>query len=246
MILTKENKFSWLRQDNEPENSYKWFTYYRDMEGTRRLKNIVDVMKKKEPYLEAFPTYQQIRKSSSVWHWKQRAVDYDNYLQIQLIDSHKKTLISYEEESINIDKKLYNALSNEINKIIKNKEIDPVKKIKAFKEAQEVNKALLGNIEHITNTEIPEVKYIDLEKTRAEEIINGLIKRTNGTIKPEEAENLLDGFTSEEVEEIINMKINELEDNKPLLNGFSLESLGINSNSKTIKFNDKTFNLDYS
>lgn len=242
MIRTVENKFSWLRQNNEPENSYKWFTYYRDMENIRRLNKVIDVMKEKEPYLEVYPTYSQIRKASSVWHWKERTLDYDNYLQIQLIDSHKKTLISYEEESISIDKKLYNALNKEINKLIKNKQIDPIKKIKAFKEAQELNKALLGNIEHIANTKIPTVKYIDLEKTRNEEIINGLIQNTKGTIAPEEAENLLDGFTSEEVETIINRKINELENNKTGFEG--LIDLGVDT-SETIKYNNKTFKLNY-
>jgi len=242
MIRTLENKFSWLRQNNEPENSYKWFTYYRDMENIRRLKKVIDVMKEKEPYLEVYPTYSQIRKASSVWHWKERTVDYDNYLQIQLIDSHKKTLISYEEESINIDKKLYNALNTEINKIIKNNQIDPLKKIKAFKEAQELNKALLGNIEHIANTKIPQVKYIDLEKTRNEEIINGLIQNTKGNIAPEEAENLLDGYSSEEVENIIYHKMNELENNKSEFDG--LMNLGIDT-SETIKYNNKTFKLNY-
>lgn len=242
MVFTDENKFSWLRQNNEPENSYKWFTYYRDMEDTRRLNKVVAAMKVKEPYLESYPTYQQIRKASSVWHWKQRTIDYDNYLQIQLIESHKKTLISYEEESINIDKKLYNALNNEIDKIIKNNEIPPTKKIKAFKEAQGLNRALLGNIEHIANTEIPEVQYIDLEKTRNEEIINGLIQNTKGTITPEEAENLLDGYTPKEIEKIINLKVNELNSNKSRFDG--LLDLGVD-NSEVIKYNDKTFNLNY-
>ncbi len=242
MIFTDEIKYSWLRQSKEPENSYKWFTYYRDMEGIRKLNKVVKVMKEKEPYLESYPTYQQIRKASSIWHWKQRTVDYDNYLQIQLVESHKKTLISYEEESISIDKILYKALNNEIQKIIKNNEIEPIKKIKAFKEAQELNKALLGNIEHIANTKLPEVRYIDLEKTRNEEIITGLIENTKGTIKPEEAENLLDGFTSEDVEEIINMKVNELNSNKSRFEG--LIDLGLD-NSEVIKYNDKTFNLNY-
>lgn len=241
MILTSENKFSWLRQANEPENSYKWFTYYRDMEDVRRLKKVIDVMKVKEPYLEAYPTYSQIRKASSVWHWKQRAIDYDNYLQVQLIDSHKKTLISYEEESINIDKTIYNALNNEIQKLIKNPEIDPLKKIKALKEAQELNKALLGNIEHIANTEYPEIKYIDVTATREEEIINSLINNTDGTIKPEEVETLLDGFNPEEIEEVITRKINKLTANDK---GGILSGLGFD-NSKIIKYNDKTFNLPY-
>ena len=30
--------FSWLRQDKEPDSYYKWFTYYRDMTGTRKIK----------------------------------------------------------------------------------------------------------------------------------------------------------------------------------------------------------------
>lgn len=243
MILTEENKYSWLRQNKEPENSFKWFTYYRDMEGTRRLKKVIEVMKQKEPYLETFPTYQQIRKASSIWHWKQRSIDYDNYLQIQLIESHKKTLISYEEESINIDKTLYKALNNEIQKLIKNNEIDPLKKIKAFKEAQEVNKALLSNIEHIANTELPTVKYIDLEATRQQDIIQTLINNTEGTIAPEEAESVTDGFTPEEVEDVINREINKITvRNKGL--GNILTNMGVDS-SKTIKFNNKSFNLNY-
>lgn len=242
MILTAENNFSWLRQPNEPENSYKWFTYYRDMEDVRRLKKVIDVMKVKEPYLESYPTYQQIRKASSVWHWKRRSIDYDNYLQVQLIDSHKKTLISYEEESINIDKTIYNALNNEIQKLIKNQEIDPLKKIKALKEAQELNKALLGNIEHIANTEYPEIKYIDVSATREEEIVNALINNTDGTIKPEEVETLLDGFNPEEIEEVINRKIKKLTSNETR-NLFS-DLVGFDR-TKQIKYNDKTFDLPY-
>ena len=125
MILTKENKFSWLRQDKEPEATYKWFTYYRDMKGTRRLKKVIQNLKEKEPYLERYPTYNEIKNASSTWKWKQRTIDYDNYMQIQLIESHKQTLVIYEEESINIDKKIYNALNTEIDHIIKNKELTP-------------------------------------------------------------------------------------------------------------------------
>lgn len=236
---------SWLRIPNEPENSYKWFTYYRDMEGVRRLTKLVEVMKTKEPYLESYPSYNQIRKASSKWYWNQRVRDYDNYLQIQLIDSHKQTLISYEEESITIDKKLYTALNTEISKIIKNNEIDPIKKIKAYKEAQELNKALLGNIEHIANVELPETKYIDLEKTKEDDIINALIKNTNGIITDEELDDILDEFTDEEIRNILVRKRNEL-NHKHSKNGFNLDTLGLElDDTEEINYNGETFTIQY-
>ena len=40
-ITTKEVNFSWLRQDKEPDSYYKWFTYYRDMTGTRQIKKVI-------------------------------------------------------------------------------------------------------------------------------------------------------------------------------------------------------------
>lgn len=214
IITTPENNFSWLRQDREPEASYKWFTYYRDMKGTRRLTKVADLMKEKEPYLERYPSYNEVKKASSTWSWKRRTVDYDNYLQIQLIESHKQTLIVYEEESIDIDKKIFKALNTEIDKIINNQELPSDKKIKALREAQRLNKELLGGIEHIANTEIPEVSYIDVNKTRENDIINSLLCNSKGYLKAGTLEDVLDGYTSEDVEDVINRYINEQESNR--------------------------------
>ncbi|MBE6513410.1 MAG: hypothetical protein E7Z75_09790 [Methanobrevibacter olleyae] len=217
VILTKENKYSWLRQNKEPESAYKWFTYFRDMKGTRRLKKVIEIMKEKEPYLERYPTYNEIKKASSLWTWKQRTIDYDNYLQIQLIESHKKTLIIYEEESINIDKKIFNALNTEIDTIIKNEELAPDKKIKALREAQKLNKSLLSDIEHIANIEVPEVKYLDVEATLEENIINSLIQDSKGYYRGN-IEDVLEGYTPEEIKGIIRRYSAEKEaNNNPLL-----------------------------
>lgn len=223
MVTTKELNYSWLRQEKEPDNKYKWFTYYRDMKGIRRLNKIVEEMKKKEPYLESYPSYNQIKKASSVWKWKQRTVDYDNYLQIQLITSHKQTLIVYEEETINIDKKIFHALNNEVEKLIKNTQLPPDKKIKALKQATILNHELLNGVEHIANTEIPEVQYIDVEATKEHEIIEALIDNTNKAIKPEEVANLLEDYTEEEVKEILQRYINKKEAD---YNSIGLEALG--------------------
>lgn len=212
MIYSKENKFSWLRQDKEPEASYKWYTYYRDMKGTRRLNKVVDLMKEKEPYLERYPTYNDIKKASSNWNWKQRTVDYDNYLQIELIQSHKQTLIIYEEESIRIDQKIYNALNTEIDNIIKNDKLTPDKKIKALREAQKLNKELLNGIEHIANIEVPEVSYIDMEATKEETIINSLIQDSKGYLRGT-MEDILEGYSSEDVKSILNRVSNEKQAN---------------------------------
>lgn len=212
MIYSKENKFSWLRQDKEPEASYKWYTYYRDMKGTRRLNKVVDLMKEKEPYLERYPTYNDIKKASSNWNWKQRTVDYDNYLQIELIQSHKQTLIIYEEESIRIDQKIYNALNTEIDNIIKNDKLTPDKKIKALREAQKLNKELLNGIEHIANIEVPEVNYIDMEATKEETIINSLIQDSKGYLRGT-MEDILEGYSSEDVKSILNRVSNEKQAN---------------------------------
>ena len=208
MIFTKENKFSWLRQDKEPEASCKWYIYYRDMKGTRRLNKVIDIMKEKEPYLERYPSYNDIKKASSNWNWKQRTIDYDNYLQIQLIESHKQTLIIYEEESINIDQKIYNALNNEIDNIIRSNELTAYKKIKALREAQKLNKELLNGIEHIANIDVPEIKYIDMEATKEENIINSLIQDNKGYLRGT-IEEVLEGYTPEDVKNIINRVSNE-------------------------------------
>lgn len=208
MILTKENKFSWLRQTKEPEASYKWYTYYRDMKGTRRLNKVIDVMKEKEPYLERYPSYNDIKKASSNWNWKQRTIDYDNYLQIQLIQSHKQTLIVYEEESISIDQKIYNALNTEIDNIIRSNDLSPDKKIKALREAQKLNKELLNGIEHIANIDVPDVKYIDMEATKEETIINSLIQDNKGYLRGT-LEDALEGYTPEDVKSLINRVSNE-------------------------------------
>lgn len=208
MILTEENKFSWLRQTKEPEASYKWYTYYRDMKGTRRLNKVIEIMKEKEPYLERYPSYNDIKKASSNWNWKQRTIDYDNYLQIQLIQSHKQTLIVYEEESITIDQKIYNALNTEIDNIIRSNDLTPDKKIKALREAQKLNKELLNGIEHIANIDVPEVKYIDMEATKEETIINSLIQDNKGYLRGT-IEDVLEGYTPEDVKAMINRVSNE-------------------------------------
>lgn len=235
IVQTKENNYSWLRQDKEPDNKYKWFTFYRDMKGTRRLNKVVDMMKKKEPYLESYPTYDQIKKASSVWKWKERTVDYDNYLQLQLITSHKQTLIIYEEETINIDKKIYEALNNELEKVIKDKDLTPDKKIKTFLNATKLNHELLNGVEHIANTEIPEVLYIDMEATKEKEIMNTLIDNENGTIKPEVLTDLLEDYTTEEVKEILNRGINKQE---AYINDSNLEHL---YKRETINYGGESF-----
>lgn len=214
VITTKENNFSWLRQDKEPEASYKWFTYYRDMKGTRRLKKVISIMKENEPFLERYPTYNELKKASSVWSWKYRTVDYDNYMQIQLIESHKQTLVIHEEESINIDKKIFKALNTEIDKIINNIELPPDKKIKMLREAQKLKQDCLSGIEHIANTEIAEVNYIDVDKTREENIINCLLNKSKGCLKEGTLEDVLDGYSSEDVQEVITRYINEKENDK--------------------------------
>ena len=205
--MTKELNYSWLRQNKEPESMYKWFTYYRDMRGTRRLNKIVDEMKTKEPYLERYPTYNEIKKASSNWKWRYRCVDYDNYMQLQLIESHKQTLIIYEEESINIDKKIFNALNTEIDTLIRDTELPPEKKIRALKEAQILNKELVGGIEHIANIEVPEIRYIDVDKTRQNEIVQSLINNAKGIITADEVTNITDGVPAEEVIRMINSYI---------------------------------------
>lgn len=236
-IKTHENNYSWLRQDKEPDNKYKWFTYYRDMKGTRRLNKVADLMKKKEPYLESYPSYDQIKKASSVWKWNERTRDYDNYLQIQLITSHKQTLIIYEEETINIDKKIYQALSNELEKVIKDKNISPDKKIKTFLNATKLNHELLKGVEHIANTEIPEVMYTDIEATKEADIIETLINNTHGIIKPEAVTDILEDYTTEEVKEILHRGINKKE--------LDLRELGLNSMAKhdTVKYGNEFFNI---
>lgn len=211
VVTSKENTFSWLRQDKEPEASYKWYTYYRDMKGTRRLKKVIEILKEKEPFLERYPSYNEIKKASSVWKWKQRTIDYDNYLQIQLIESHKQTLVIYEEESINIDQKIYNALNTEVDNIINNTELPPDKKIKALREAQKLNRELLEGIEHIANINVPEVDYIDVDKTREEDIINSLISDSKGYLKSGTLESILDGYTSKDIKELLTRNINEKE-----------------------------------
>lgn len=234
VITTKELNYSWLRQNKEPDNKYKWFTYYRDMKGTRRLNKVVTEMKKKEPYLESYPNYNQIKKASSIWKWKQRTLDYDNYLQIQLIDSHKQTLIIYEEETINIDKKIYQALNNEVDKLIKNTQLPPDKKIKALKQATMLNHELLNGVEHIANTETPEIQYIDVEATKEHEIIEALLDNTNNAIKPEEVEAILEDYSEEEIKEILQRNINKKQAN--------YDSIGINTfNHDTIRYGKELF-----
>ena len=213
MITTKELNYSWLRQPKEPETVYKWFTYYKDMKGIRRLNKVVKLMKEKEPYLERYPSYNEVKKASSNWKWKQRTIDYDNYMQLQLIEDHKQTLIIYEEESINIDKKIYNALNIEIDKLLKNDDITPDKKIRAFKEAQLLNKELLSGIEHIANIEVPQVNYIDVTRTIEEEVIDCLIKHSQGIVSKETLEDRLEGFKPEEVKDIIIRYINRINSN---------------------------------
>lgn len=237
VITTKENNFSWLRQYREPDASYKWFTYYRDMKGTRRLNKVPDIMKEKEPYLERYPTYNDIKKASSVWSWKARTIDYDNYLQIQLIESHKQTLIIYEEESIDIDKKIFKALNTEIDKIINNNDISSDKKIKALHEAQKLNKELLGSIEHIANIEVPEVSYIDVNKTRENDIINSLLSSSKGYLKSETLEDVMDGYTPEDVEDVICRYINKQE-SKRFLNFDDEDYTNVMYNGKSYRIPD--------
>lgn len=235
MILTKENNYSWLRQDKEPEASYKWFTYYRDMKETRRLKKVIDIMKEKEPYLERYPSYNEIKKASSIWSWKQRTIDYDNYMQIQLIESHKQTLIIYEEESISIDKKIYNALNMEIDKIIKDTTLTLDKKVKALREAQKLNKDLLSDIEHIANIEVPEVKYLDIEATKEENIINSIIQDNKGFLRGN-LEDVLEGYTPEDVKNIINRVTKERDYNRsPLMEQYT--------EYDTVNYDNETFNI---
>lgn len=235
MIFTNENNYSWLRQDKEPEASYKWFTYYRDMKETRRLQKVIDIMKEKEPYLERYPSYNEIKKASSNWNWKQRTIDYDNYMQIQLIESHKQTLIIYEEESISIDKKIYNALNMEIDKVINNPDLTPDKKIKALREAQRLNKDLLSDIEHIANIEVPEVKYLDVTRTKEENIINSLIQDNKGFFRGN-VEDVLEGYSPEDVKELINRVTNERHFNTPDL-------LADYTEYDTINYDNETFSI---
>lgn len=203
-ITTNEVNFSWLRQDKEPDNYYKWFTYYRDMTGTRQIKKVIDVLKEKEPYLEKTPSYEQLRKASSKWYWKRRTVDYDNYMYIQLLESKKQMLITYEEESTNLAKKIYEQVDKEVNNIIENEELTPDKKLKAYKVAQDLNISLLESIEHVANTEIHEVSYIDVAAARKQDIITALVNATDGIITPEQLNEQIEEYTNEEIEEIIN------------------------------------------
>lgn len=237
VIYTNENNYSWLRQPNEPDNKYKWFTYYRDMKGTRRLNKVVQIMKEKEPYLESFPSYNQIKKASSLWKWKARTIDYDNYLQIQLITSHKQTLIIYEEETINIDKKIYQALNNELERVINNKELPPDKKIKTLLNATKLNHELLNSVEHIANTEVPEIKYIDMEATKEQDLINILIDNSSGSVKPEDLQSLLEDYSEEEVKEILTRNINK--------RNADLNRMGLSSFAQydTVNFGKNSFNV---
>lgn len=208
-VETTINNYSWLRQDKEPENSYKWYTYYRDMEGHRVLKKIPDLIRAREPYLEKFPTYQQIKNASSLWCWKARTRDYDNYLQLQLLDKHKETLILYEEETIKNTKKINNILQDTLNDINNNNDIDPLKKLKCLELAGRITRGMLADLEHITQKEPAHLKYIDLPETRERNIINTLIDINNGVRPPEELTQAVEGYTTEEVEEIIKRTINK-------------------------------------
>ena len=62
---------------------------------------------------------------------------------IQLLESKKQMLITYEEESTNLAKKIYEQVDKEVNNIIENKELTPDKKLKAYKVAQDLNISLL-------------------------------------------------------------------------------------------------------
>lgn len=207
-VLTTENNYTWLRQDKEPENAYKWYTYYRDMKGTRRLNKIIDDMKAREPYLEKYPTYQQIKNASSNWCWKARTRDYDNYLQTQLIDSHKQTLVIHEEKTINLIQDLYKALGVTLQEV-SNADLEPLKKLKCLDLVEKINRRLLGDLEHVTLTETPEVKYLDFQETRENNIINMLIDVENGVRTPEELAEVLEGYNSEDVEKVIKRTINK-------------------------------------